>query len=70
MSDGPLQVIADVEQDAPRPLYLQPGIFPQQMSSIGAVARSRHHPTPIGSTLAERGTHRHRPARRAGRSEI
>jgi hypothetical protein len=42
MSGGPLRGIADVEQDTPRPLQLQPWIFSQQMSSIGAVARSRH----------------------------
>jgi hypothetical protein len=40
MSGGPLRLIADVEQDTPRPLQLQPRIFPQQIFSKGAVARS------------------------------
>ena len=35
---GPLQVIADVEQDTPRPLQLQPRIFSHQISATGAVA--------------------------------
>ena len=45
MSGGPLQGIADVEQDTPRSLQLQPRFFSHQISSIGAVARSPRLPT-------------------------
>jgi hypothetical protein len=40
MSGGPQQGIADVRQDTPRSLQLQPRIFSQQIPSVGAVARS------------------------------
>jgi hypothetical protein len=37
---GRYRGIADIEQDALLPLQLQPRIFSQQISSIGAVART------------------------------
>jgi len=40
MSSGPPQGIADIEEDGPRPLQLQPRIFAQQISGHRGVARS------------------------------